>query len=111
MQDVPRSTFKFDFEFERRILAEVEKENPDWSKFVGESHQRPSSSRPPAPTSSPLVFYSFLPCQQIAELPVILLGNFIQRPLASLRNFIQVPAFGLPLPSFCGSILCKSAMA
>ncbi|XP_078169940.1 ubiquitin-associated/translation elongation factor EF1B protein [Carex rostrata] len=54
VQDVPRSTFKFDFEFERRILAEAEKENPDWSKFVGESHQRPSSSRPPAPTASPL---------------------------------------------------------
>ncbi|KAJ4733794.1 Ubiquitin-associated 1 [Rhynchospora pubera] len=53
--DVPRSTFKFDFEFERRILAEAEKENPDWSKFVTEvPPQRPSSSKPPPPTASPL---------------------------------------------------------
>lgn len=88
VQDVPRSTFKFDFEFEKRILAEAEKENPDWSKFVGESHQRPSSSRPPAPTASPLVFYSYLLCQQIAKLPLILLGNFIQVRHALLRNFI-----------------------
>jgi hypothetical protein len=66
MPDVPRSTFKFDFDFERRILAEAEKENPDWSKFVGESYQRPSSSRPPAPHASHLVFNSFLLYQQLS---------------------------------------------
>jgi hypothetical protein len=59
MPDVPRSVFKFDFDFERKILAEAEKENPDWGKFVGESQQRPSSSRPPAPMVSPLVLHFF----------------------------------------------------
>ncbi|OEL33341.1 hypothetical protein BAE44_0005641 [Dichanthelium oligosanthes] len=34
MVEIPRSTFNFDFEYERRILAEAEKENPNWSKFV-----------------------------------------------------------------------------
>uniref|UniRef100_A0A453QSV1 UBA domain-containing protein n=1 Tax=Aegilops tauschii subsp. strangulata TaxID=200361 RepID=A0A453QSV1_AEGTS len=37
MVEVPRSTFNFDFEYERKILAEAEKENPNWGKFVIES--------------------------------------------------------------------------
>ncbi|KAK9071637.1 hypothetical protein SSX86_008066 [Deinandra increscens subsp. villosa] len=31
--EIPRSTFQFDFELERKILAEAEKENPNWSKL------------------------------------------------------------------------------
>ncbi|KAA8533659.1 hypothetical protein F0562_030907 [Nyssa sinensis] len=31
--DIPRSTFQFDFEFERKILAEAEKENQNWSRL------------------------------------------------------------------------------
>ncbi|KAL6839559.1 hypothetical protein ACP4OV_030498 [Aristida adscensionis] len=44
MVEIPRSTFNFDFEYERKILAEAEKDNPNWSKFVIE-RQTP----PPAP--------------------------------------------------------------
>jgi hypothetical protein len=45
MVEIPRSTFNFDFEYERRILAEAEKENPNWSKFVVERQAPP----PPVP--------------------------------------------------------------
>ncbi|KAJ0772236.1 putative ubiquitin-associated protein [Helianthus annuus] len=31
--EIPRSTFRFDFELERKILAEAEKENPNWSNL------------------------------------------------------------------------------
>ncbi|KAF2312197.1 hypothetical protein P3X46_030501 [Hevea brasiliensis] len=31
--DIPRSSFHFDFELERKILAEAEKESLNWSKF------------------------------------------------------------------------------
>ncbi|KAF5800510.1 putative ubiquitin-associated protein [Helianthus annuus] len=31
--EIPRSTFQFDFELERKILAEAEKENPNWSNL------------------------------------------------------------------------------
>ncbi|KAG8638358.1 hypothetical protein MANES_14G019414v8 [Manihot esculenta] len=31
--DIPRSSFQFDFEFERKILAEAEKESQNWSKL------------------------------------------------------------------------------
>ncbi|EFH40495.1 hypothetical protein ARALYDRAFT_918411 [Arabidopsis lyrata subsp. lyrata] len=46
--DIHRSSFQFDFGLERKVLAEAEKDNPDWSKF--------GSDNPPAkflePTSS-----------------------------------------------------------
>ncbi|KAL1813761.1 hypothetical protein ACET3Z_023826 [Daucus carota] len=35
--DIPRSNFQFDFDFERKVLAEAEKEKPDWSKLVHEN--------------------------------------------------------------------------
>ncbi|PAN25683.1 hypothetical protein PAHAL_4G318200 [Panicum hallii] len=41
MVEIPRSTFNFDFDYERRILAEAEKENPNWSKFVVERQAPP----------------------------------------------------------------------
>ncbi|XP_027362626.1 uncharacterized protein LOC113870230 [Abrus precatorius] len=31
--DIPRSNFQFDFGLERKVLAEANKENPNWSKF------------------------------------------------------------------------------
>lgn len=46
MPEVPRSTFKFDFEFEKRILAEAEKESQNWSRFAAENQ----SSKPAAST-------------------------------------------------------------
>jgi hypothetical protein len=41
MVEIPRSTFNFDFEYERMILAEAEKENPNWTKFVVERQAAP----------------------------------------------------------------------
>lgn len=35
--DNPRSNFQFDFELERKILAEADKDNPNWSKFGSEN--------------------------------------------------------------------------
>lgn len=49
LTEIPRSTFNFDFEYERKILAEAEKENPNWSKFVIESQPPP----PPQPPRGP----------------------------------------------------------
>ncbi|CAK9310755.1 unnamed protein product [Citrullus colocynthis] len=31
--DIPRSNFQFDFEFEKKVLAEAEKETPNWNRF------------------------------------------------------------------------------
>ncbi|KAM7499740.1 hypothetical protein LguiA_024154 [Lonicera macranthoides] len=45
--DIPRSTFQFDFEFERKILAEAEKETQNWSKLGQEN--LPSKYTEPSP--------------------------------------------------------------
>ena len=37
MGDIPRSTFQFDFDLEKKILAEAEKENQNWSRFASEN--------------------------------------------------------------------------
>lgn len=44
--DIPRSNFQFDFEFERKVLVEAEKETPNWGKLGLENH-------PPKPAESP----------------------------------------------------------
>ncbi|KAF3552370.1 hypothetical protein DY000_02001426 [Brassica cretica] len=48
--DIPRSSFQFDFGLERKVLAEAEKENPDWSKF-GSEHPPPPASFPQPPAT------------------------------------------------------------
>ncbi|XP_047325599.1 uncharacterized protein LOC124929312 isoform X2 [Impatiens glandulifera] len=47
--DIPRSTFQFDFDLERKILAELEKETQNWSKLGLENI---SSNNNTAATSS-----------------------------------------------------------
>ncbi|KAK6936737.1 hypothetical protein RJ641_033767 [Dillenia turbinata] len=46
--DIPRSTFQFDFDFERKILAEAEKEAQNWSKLSLEN----LPPKPSVPASS-----------------------------------------------------------
>ena len=49
MGEIPRSSFQFDFELEKKILAEAEKENPNWVKFGLENlPSRPMTSTPSA---------------------------------------------------------------
>ncbi|XVF09997.1 hypothetical protein REPUB_Repub07fG0146200 [Reevesia pubescens] len=49
--DIPRSNFQFDFEFERKILAEADKETMNWSRLGLDN--LPSHSKPTQSTSSP----------------------------------------------------------
>eukprot|EP01018_Ginkgo_biloba_P003957 Gb_01535 [translate_table: standard] len=39
--EIPRSTFHFDFDLERKILAEAEKENQNWSRVAVENASVP----------------------------------------------------------------------
>ncbi|CAM0912856.1 unnamed protein product [Alopecurus aequalis] len=53
MVEVPRSTYNFDFEYERKILAEAEKENPNWGKFAVERQTPPPPQQQPQPPRGP----------------------------------------------------------
>jgi hypothetical protein len=50
--DIPRSNFQFDFGLERKILAEAEKDNPNWSKFGIEN----LPTKPSDTSSSKVIF-------------------------------------------------------
>ncbi|XP_054796305.1 uncharacterized protein LOC129301737 [Prosopis cineraria] len=55
--DIPRSNFQFDFDLERKVLAEAEKQNPNWSRFGMEILPAKSveSTSPKGPVSDPIV--------------------------------------------------------
>ncbi|KAI9096735.1 hypothetical protein K1719_025914 [Acacia pycnantha] len=56
--DIPRSNFQFDFDLERKVLAEAEKkQNSNWSRFVMEIPPAKSveSASPKGPVSDPIV--------------------------------------------------------
>ncbi|CAM8900529.1 unnamed protein product [Rhodiola kirilowii] len=46
--DIPRNTFEFDFQLEKRIMAEVERDAQNWSKAVSDLFP----TKTPEPTSS-----------------------------------------------------------
>lgn len=54
--EIPRSTFQFDFELERKILAEAEKENPNWSNLGLEN--LPQKTAKPISRAVCHIFYS-----------------------------------------------------
>ncbi|MQL75145.1 hypothetical protein Taro_007528 [Colocasia esculenta] len=55
--EVPRSTFSFDFDFEKRILAEAEKESQNWSRIIMENQSSKTASSTPsaAPAGDPVM--------------------------------------------------------
>ncbi|XP_028806780.1 uncharacterized protein LOC114761552 [Neltuma alba] len=55
--DIPRSNFQFDFDLEKKVLAEAEKQNPNWSRFGMEILPAKSveSASPKGPVSDPVV--------------------------------------------------------
>lgn len=57
MGDIPRSAFQFDFDLEKKILAEAEKENQNWSRLASENFPSRTSQSMPAttPAVDPLV--------------------------------------------------------
>ncbi|WOL12423.1 hypothetical protein Cni_G21190 [Canna indica] len=53
MPEIPRSSFQFDFEFEKQILAEAEKESQNWSRITSENQpSKPMSASSSSSSSS-----------------------------------------------------------
>ncbi|GAA0184338.1 hypothetical protein LIER_31626 [Lithospermum erythrorhizon] len=55
MGDIPRSNFHFEFDLEKKILAEAEKETPNWSRIMGDLRFEniPSKSTESTPSFGP----------------------------------------------------------
>ena len=94
MVEIPRSTFNFDFEYERRILAEAEKENPNWSKFVVERQaplpvpQQQASYIPPTFFHISVIF-TWLPSDKVS------FGSYLKKGLKLFMDLFLVITIGL----------------
>lgn len=57
--EIPRSSFQFDFELERQILAEAEKDSPNWSRLLGLENSPPKPLQSTSSVVSLLYIYIF----------------------------------------------------
>ncbi|RLM55320.1 hypothetical protein C2845_PM10G03370 [Panicum miliaceum] len=88
MVEIPRSTFNFDFDYERRILAEAEKENPNWSKFVVERQAPPQQARPASSGSGDPVVDKYVAMGLGREAVSFAMLNYGDNP-AKVKEFVK----------------------
>ncbi|KAK7320881.1 hypothetical protein VNO77_30788 [Canavalia gladiata] len=87
--DIPRSNFQFDFGLERKILAEANKENPNWSKFVMENlpPKVTESASAKVSVSDPIVS-KYIAMGLSREAVPIAVANFGDNP-AKIQEFVK----------------------
>lgn len=89
MGDIPHSTFQFDFEFERKILAEADKDSPNWSRFASENvpSRAPESMSPMTPAVDPVV-NKYIASGLNREAVPLAVANFGDNP-SKVREFVN----------------------
>ncbi|CAN6441173.1 unnamed protein product [Victoria cruziana] len=80
MAEIPRSAFEFDFDFERKILTEAEKDSPNWSSILGENG-------PPSRTAETSSLTSSIPRDP-------LVSKFVALGLSAEAVTLAVKAYG-----------------
>lgn len=87
--DIPRSTFQFDFEFERKILAEAEKDNQNWNRIVMESPSKTAeSTHSSADSSVDPVVSKYIASGLSREAVILAVANYGDNP-AKVREFVK----------------------
>ncbi|KAJ4850379.1 hypothetical protein Tsubulata_017620 [Turnera subulata] len=87
--EIPRSKFQFDFDLERKILAEAEKGSQDWSK-LGLEHlpSKPTESTPsPGPAGDPVVS-KYIASGLDREAVILAVANYGDNP-TKVREFVS----------------------
>ncbi|KAK7385042.1 hypothetical protein VNO78_30749 [Psophocarpus tetragonolobus] len=87
--DIQRSNFQFDFGLERKILAEANKENPNWSKFGMENlpSKATESASPKVSVSDPIVS-KYIGMGLSREAVPIAVANYGDNP-AKVQEFVK----------------------
>ncbi|XP_068659858.1 uncharacterized protein [Aristolochia californica] len=88
--DIPWSTFNFDFEFERKILAEAEKESQNWNR-IAEAHApkiAESKSSVGSFTSGDAVVNKYVASGLGREAVSLAVANYGDNP-AKVREFVN----------------------
>ncbi|XP_050223933.1 uncharacterized protein LOC126673730 [Mercurialis annua] len=87
--DIPRSNFHFDFDFERRILAEAEKEVQNWSKLGMENlpFKQTESTSSMGPGADPVVS-KYIASGLSREAVPLAVANYGDNP-TKVREFVN----------------------
>lgn len=87
--DIPRSNFQFDFGLERKILAEANKENPNWSKFGMENlPSKVTESASPKVSVSDSIVSKYIAMGLNREVVPIAVANYGDNP-AKIPEFVK----------------------
>ncbi|XP_010251549.1 PREDICTED: uncharacterized protein LOC104593421 [Nelumbo nucifera] len=89
MGDIPRSTFQFDFELEKKILAEAEKENQNWSRLGLENlSSRTAESNPSSGSATDPVVSKYTASGLSREAVSLAVATFGDNP-TKVREFVK----------------------
>ncbi|XVF50932.1 hypothetical protein PTKIN_Ptkin04bG0143400 [Pterospermum kingtungense] len=87
--DIPRSNFQFDFDFERKILAEADKETINWSKLGLENFPpKPTQSTSSQGASSDPVVSKYIASGLLREAVTVAVANYGDNP-TKVREFVN----------------------
>ncbi|XP_021764945.1 uncharacterized protein LOC110729520 [Chenopodium quinoa] len=89
MGDIPRSAFHFDFDLEKKILAEAEKENQNWSRLASENFpSRTPQSMPSSTTAADPVVSKYIASGLNREAVPLAVAAFGDNP-TKVRDFVN----------------------
>ncbi|XWS48508.1 hypothetical protein CRYUN_Cryun13aG0083900 [Craigia yunnanensis] len=87
--DIPRSNFQFDFEFERKILAEADKESMNWSWLGLENlPSKPTESTSSSGANSDPVVSKYIASGLSREAVTLAIANYGDNP-TKVREFVN----------------------
>ncbi|KAK8710544.1 hypothetical protein V6N13_145863 [Hibiscus sabdariffa] len=86
--DIPRSNFQFDFDFERKVLAEADKENMNWSKLGLENFaSKPTETTSSMGANSDPVVSKYIASGLSREAVAVAVANYGDNP-TKVREFV-----------------------
>ncbi|XP_022764264.1 uncharacterized protein LOC111309487 [Durio zibethinus] len=87
--DIPRSNFQFDFEFERKILAEADKESMNWSRLGLENlPSKPIESTSSSGSNSDPVVSKYIASGLSRDAVTVAVANYGDNP-TKVREFVN----------------------
>ncbi|RWR80250.1 Ubiquitin-associated 1 [Cinnamomum micranthum f. kanehirae] len=86
--DIPRSTFEFNFDFERKILAEAEKERQNWNRIAMESPSSKTTESTSLGSSGDPVVNKYVASGLGREAVILAVANYGDNP-AKVREFVN----------------------
>ncbi|KAF8044106.1 hypothetical protein BT93_A2171 [Corymbia citriodora subsp. variegata] len=89
MEDVPRSNFHYEFDFEKKVVAELEKDSPDWNRLGLENLPSRSSEAPPpsGPAGDPII-NKYISSGLSREAVPLAVANYGDNP-TKVREFVN----------------------